>query len=184
MDYWQEKNVRLRAVETEDAALFCRWNLDSERARFLDFVWPPSSMASVQAWTAEQALHKFDGDRFHWVIENLAGEPVGTISTHACDQRNGTFRYAMDVQVEHRRKGYASAAILLVLKYYFEELRYQKVTVDIHSDNLASIQLHRKLGFQLEGTLRHMMFTRGAYIDAYLYGLTAEEYHSLASGLD
>ena len=176
MNYWQTETVRLRAIEPGDAETFYTWNLDSERARLLDFVWPPSSLAQVQAWTAAQAQHKLEGDRFHWVIESAQGQPVGSISTHDCQPHSGTFSYGVDVAPEQRGRGYAGEAIRLVLRYYFEELRYQKVTVCVHADNAASIRLHQKLGFQLEGRLRRMVYTRGQYEDALWFGLTAEEF--------
>ncbi len=83
----------------------------------------------------------------------------GTINTHSCDPRHGTFGYGLAIAREHWRKGYASEAICLVLAYYFRELRYQKVTAHVYAFNEASIRLHEKLGFQLEGRLRRMIFT-------------------------
>ena len=117
MNFWQSKNVRLRAIEPADATLFTQWNLDSDRARHLDFVWPPTSQAAVAAMAEEQARHKLENDTFHWVIENLAGTPVGSISTHACNSHTGTFSYGVDIAAEHRGQGYAGEAIFLVLKY-------------------------------------------------------------------
>jgi RimJ/RimL family protein N-acetyltransferase len=178
MNFWQSETIRLRAVEPSDAETFYRWNQDSERARYLDFLWPPASLASVRAWTEGQSLRKLENDAFHWVIETLEGEPAGTISTHACDPRNGTFSYGLDVAPEHRRKGYAAAAVILVLRYYFAELRYQKVTVCVHGDNESSILLHRKLGFRLEGTHRRMVYTHGQYLDLLWFGMTTEEFVS------
>ncbi len=178
MNYWQTTHIRLRAIEPSDAEHFIRWNQNSERARWLDFLWPPTSAASVRAWAEEQSRRKLENDSFHWIIENAAGEPVGSISTHDCDPRSGTFSYGIDIAPEHQRKGCASAAIRLVLRYYFEELRYQKVTVPVHSDNPASIHLHEHLGFQLEGRHRRMIFTGGEYIDLLWFGLTAEEFHT------
>ncbi len=175
-NYWQTEKIRLRAVEPEDAPAFYEWNLDSEQARALDFVWPPSSMASVRAWTLEQSTRKLEDDRFVWVIETRQGVAVGAIDTHHCERRTGTFRYGIVIGRPHRKRGYASAAIQLVLRYYFEELRYQKVTVDVHSYNTSSIDLHEQLGFTLEGTLRRMGYTRGAYFDIHWYGMTAEEF--------
>jgi RimJ/RimL family protein N-acetyltransferase len=176
MNFWQGQRVRLRGVEPDDAALFACWNQDSERARFLDFLWPPGSLASVRTWAEEQSQRKLENDTFHWVIENQEGIPIGSISTHDCNLRAGTFSYGVDVAPEYRGQGYAGEAIRMVLRYYFEELRYQKVTVVIHADNPASIRLHEKLGFQKEGTLRRMVYTRGNYIDALWYGLTREEF--------
>ena len=180
MNFWQSKTIRLRAIEPGDAETFYRWNLDSERAAYLDFVWPPSSLSSVQAWTEEQSKKKLEGDGFHWLIENPQGEPVGAISTHDCQPRSGTFSYGVDIAEDFRGRGYAGEAILLVLKYYFEELRYQKVTVAVHANNPASTRLHEKLGFQHEGTLRRLVYTQGQYFDQLYYGMTAEEFWQLS----
>jgi RimJ/RimL family protein N-acetyltransferase len=176
MNYWQGAKIRLRAIEPSDAETFHRWNLDSERARQLDFVWPPTSLALSQSWTAEAAKRKLDDGAFHWVIENCQGEPVGTISTHDCEPRNGSFSYGVDVAEEHRGRGYAAEGILIVLRYYFEELRYHKAAVGIHSYNAASIRLHEKLGFVLEGRMREAVYTYGQYFDLLWFGMTANEY--------
>jgi RimJ/RimL family protein N-acetyltransferase len=37
------------------------------------------------------------------------------------------------------------------VRYYFEELRYQKVSVAIHSYNEESVVLHEKLGLSEKG---------------------------------
>lgn len=177
-NFWQTDAIRLRAIEPDDAAVVYQWNLDSDRARFLDFVWPPSSLASVQSWTAEASKKKLENDAFAWLIETLESVPVGTISTHNCDPHSGVFWYGIDIATEHRRKGYAKAAILQVLRYYFDHLRYQKVTVNIHADNLPSLRLHEALGYQNEGRLRRMAFQNGQFMDVFYYGMTVEEFHA------
>ena len=64
---------------------------------------------------------------------------------------------------------------MLVLRYYFRELRYQKATVRVYSFNEASIRLHEKLGFQHEGRIRRTVYTNGALCDEIVLGLTVEE---------
>ncbi len=177
MNYWQGKRIRLRGIEPDDAKYFYGWNLDNEWGRGLDFVWPPASRAAVESWAKEQSEKQLEDDQYHWMIETLDGVPVGSIDTHHCNPRYGTFSYGIGIGPEHRRQGYAREAIFLVLKYYFEELRYQKVTVAVHSHNEASIQLHEGLGFELEGTHRRMGYTQGGYFDVLWYGMTAEEFH-------
>lgn len=180
MNFWQGKLVRLRGVEPSDAETFARWNLDSEAARTLNFVWPPVSLAFVRQDFEQLSLKKLEGDAFFWVIEDAAGKTVGHIVTHGCDHRLGVFRYGLSVAVEHRRRGYAVEAVLIVLKYYFEELRYQKCVVTVHSNNPASVGLHGKLGFALEGTLRRAVYTGGRFYDEHLYGLLKEEWEQSA----
>ena len=176
MNFWQGKLVRLRGVEPTDAETFALWNLDSEMARELDFVWPPVSFAFIRRDLEELSLKKLEADAFTWVIEDAEARAVGTISTHHCDHRRGVFCYGLSVAREHRRRGYASEAVRLVLKYYFEELRYQKCLVGVHSNNPASVALHEKLGFVREGTLRRMVYTGGQFFDAYHYGMLKEEW--------
>jgi RimJ/RimL family protein N-acetyltransferase len=175
-NYWQGTLIRLRAVEPSDAENFFRWDQDSERAHNLDFLWPPTSKVHSIAYAEEASKRKFENDTYQWIIENRAGEAVGAIDTHHCNPRDGTLSYALDVAPEHRRKGYASEAILMVLRYYFEELRYQKANIPVHSDNPESIRLHEKLGFHQEGAQRRMMFTRGVYVDLYWFGMTNDEF--------
>ena len=176
MNYWQTELIRLRGLEPEDGDTLWRWNQDSEMARNLDFVWPPVSLAQVRQETEAEAQKKLENDTFSWVIEDSEGRAVGFIHTHHCNPRNGAFKYGLGVEARHRRKGYAAAAILLVLSYYFQELRYQKVTVQMHSENEASRFLHERLGFVREGAVRRVIFTRGRYLDEFYYGMTVGEW--------
>lgn len=146
---------------------------DSERTRLLDFIHPPHSRAALEDWALEQSKREFRDD-FQWLIEMLEGEPVGSLVTQACNPRNGTFSYALDVAREQRRRGYAREVVLMVLRFYFSELRYQKVYVATQSDNEATIALHHSLGFKHEGTQRRMVFQGGRYLDLLLFGLSAE----------
>jgi RimJ/RimL family protein N-acetyltransferase len=122
-----------------------------------------------------------DGDAFRFVIVDSSGDVIGDLTTHHCDPRTGAFSYGITIRREQRRKGYATEAIALVLRYYFQELRYQKVTVHVFSFNEASARLHERLGFQLEGRIRRTIFTRGAYFDELIYGLTVEEFAAAAA---
>jgi RimJ/RimL family protein N-acetyltransferase len=131
---------------------------------------------AVRQWALAESTRKPDGDAYRFAIENAAGEVVGDITTHDCDARVGAFSYGITIRHDERRQGYAAEAIVLVLRYYFQELRYQRVTVRVYSFNDASARLHEKLGFQLEGRFRRTVFTGGEHFDELVYGLTAEEF--------
>ena len=173
---WEGGRVRLRAVEPTDWQHHFEWDRDSEMARALDHVWFPASQAAARRWAEEQSLRKPENDVYFFEIETLDGQHVGSISTHNCNPHNGTFSYGLAIKPAHQRKGYAAEAISLLLRHFFHELRYQKVTVNVYSFNEPSIRLHERLGFQREGRLRRMIYTRGAYHDELFYGLTAEAF--------
>lgn len=109
-------------------------------------------------------------------IETLDGELVGTISSHHCDPRNGNFQYGVAIFRDYHRRGYASEAVTIFLRYFFQELRYEKVTAHVFAFNETSQRLHEHLGFQLEGTPRNMIYTNGQHYDEYIYGLLKSEF--------
>ncbi|MBN1284633.1 MAG: GNAT family N-acetyltransferase [Anaerolineae bacterium] len=181
---WEGKLVRLRAVEPEDWQFHFEWNQLSEMSRSLDQVWFPQSRAAVRQWAEETALKRPEGDCFHLEIETLDGRLVGCISAHSCNPRAGTFSYGVAIAPQYQRRGYASEAVRLVLRYFFQELRYQKVNASVHDFNAPSIQMHVRMGFALEGQLRRMGFTQGEYFDELIFGMTAEEFAALQANPD
>ena len=63
---------------------------------------------------------------------------------------------------------------MILICYYFDHLRYQKVSVAVHGDNEASLRLHDKLGFAREGVFRRHVYTNGEYVDLVWFGMTSE----------
>lgn len=168
--------VRLRAVKEEDWQFFHTWGENSETARNSYHIPFPRSPQGTRQWAHEASLSQIEHDQFRFVIEKLDGQIVGTINTHNCESRNGTFSYGLAIAENFRHYGYATEAILLTLNYFFKELRYQKCTVGVYSFNIASIQLHEKLHFMREGRIRRMEFTNGQYHDHIQFGITIEEF--------
>lgn len=176
--YWEGRWVRLRAIEPEDAA----WHIELNRQLWIDrnqeMVHVPSSLARVRAWaTGESGRGYRENGGFLFEIAALdSGELVGTIDTHGLDARVGVLSYGVAIHEGHRRRGYASEAICLVLRYYFLERRFQKANVGVFSYNPESAALHERLGFTLEGRQRRTAYTAGGHHDLLWYGMTVEEF--------
>lgn len=170
------KLVRLRAVEPSDWENHNEWDQDTDLGKLAYEIPFPQSVAAIRRWAETEAYRPPDHDEFRFQIETLDGVQVGTINTHDCDLRCGTFMYGLALSSMYQRKGYGSEAIRLVLRYFFDERRYQKCTVEVYSFNQPSQRLHEHLGFTLEGRLRRMIYTGGQYHDVLIYGLTCEEF--------
>ncbi|WP_263399734.1 GNAT family N-acetyltransferase [Saccharopolyspora pogona] len=117
------------------------------------------------------------GDSFRLAIEALVGgEPVGSVSTQDTDPCAGRFSHGVVISDEHQRRGYASDALLLLLRFMFGERRYHKCEARILAYNAASLALHDKLGFVSEGRLRDHEFFAGRHHDLVIMGMTAPEF--------
>jgi RimJ/RimL family protein N-acetyltransferase len=173
---WQGQLVRLCGIEPDDWKTYYEWDEDSIVARLGYEVPFPTSKLAHQKWAEEQSTRPPVNDEYRFKIENLEGDFVGTLNTHTCNPRNGTFSYGIAILPQYQRKGYASDAIKLVVRYFFHERRYHKVNVSVFSFNEASITLHERFGFQLEGRLRNMIYTDGKLYDELLFGMTREEF--------
>ncbi|MBN2089379.1 GNAT family N-acetyltransferase [candidate division KSB1 bacterium] len=177
---WAGKLVRLRPVEPEDWVFFAEIETDSELSRLVEKIDFPFSIEAIKKWVLDTSLKKPHNDEYRWMIENADKEVVGTIMTHTCEPRMGTFQYGVSILRKFWSRGYAGDAIKIVLNFFFHELRYHKVNAQVYTFNEGSIKLHQKLGFQEEGRMRRMIYTNGSYHDELIFGMTKEEFENLA----
>jgi RimJ/RimL family protein N-acetyltransferase len=173
LNYWQGEQIKLRALEASDIEFFEA--LDYEFDKNVDAIHFPKTKDRTRSFVEKEMQQRF-GDTFRWMAVNQAGQTVGTIDTFSCDRRNGTFKYGIAVAREHWGQAYAKEMIRLVLRYYFYELGYQKITPHVYSFNERSLRLHQSLGFTQEGCLRNMIYTDGQYFDEIHFGLTKAEF--------
>lgn len=178
MNIWQGKNIRLRAVELGDADFLHEINGDSDLKAMLNWISPPRSLSAIKKEIEDGLAKTPEDDSFRLIIENPQGVKAGCVMAHSCDRRTGVFRYGICIHSEHRRQGYAREAALLLLRYFFNHLRYQKVNAGAYSYNLASQRLQESLGFVLEGRIRRTVFCNGAHHDCLQYGMTIEEFRA------
>ncbi len=178
-NFWQGEKIQLCAVEEEDmdTVLEAPEAADTDLDRYE--IYLPTSKEKRRTFFKEMAERSGKDDTFFWLVKDLEGRYVGSIGTFGCDRRVGVFKYGLRILRPYWRRGYAREAVGIVLRYYFYELRYQKVTVIVYAFNERSQRLHESLGFKLEGRLRRTAYTGGQLHDELYYGLTQEEFGEL-----
>lgn len=178
--FWTGQRVRLRGIEPDDWQAFLRFAEDEERLG--DLLHPPRSAESFREWAKEQALARPDGDCFRLAIEAVeTGETVGAVGAHHADPHAGRFEYGVTIGADHRHRGYAADAAVLLLRFMFAERRFHKCEARIFAHNEASLTLHRRLGFLDEGRLRDHVFFAGRHHDLVLMGMLADGFAQLHS---
>lgn len=184
-NFWRGDKIKLRPLEQQvlDEILTSTEEPDTEIDRNEDVIGFPLSRLKQRKQT-EDLIEQFGKDDFYlWVIENHDRQKVGFINSFDLERRHGTFKYATIIRRPFWSKGYAQEAVKIVFRYYFRELRYQKVNATVYAFNERSIQFHYKFGFKLEGRLRRTVYTNGQFFDTLNFGLTSEEFDQLAPAL-
>ncbi len=174
---WSGSLVTLRQTTPDDIELFIdkSGDYDTDMMQKYDFIDFPRCEKHIVSGIEKNLINT--NDDFSFTIYNNDGEKVGYITTFDCDRRNGTFKYGLFVKDDFKGKGYASQAVSIVLRYYFNELRYNKVNVYIYDYNMPSIKFHEKYGFVFEGRLRQMSYSGGKYHDTLYYGMLKSEFN-------
>lgn len=183
--YWQGDAIRLRPMHHDDAATWLAdEQSDSEAVRFLNYGMDlPKSEHAAQGFAERFAEFNNSDQRIMFSIETLDGELVGGINIHSMDRKNGTFETGSRIYRAYRGRGYGFQAKVIVLRYAFHELRFQKYNIRCLESNEPMIHHAARLGCQAEGRIRRHIYTAGRYYDELIFGLTREEFDELEQHL-
>ena len=158
---------------------------DSEAMRFLGYgIALPSSEHDMHQFAERYAEFKNHEERLMFSAETLDGTLIGGFNIHSMDRKNGTFETGSRVYRAHRGQGYGFEAKIMLLRYAFHEMRFQKYNIRCMATNDPMIHHATRLGCQQEGRIRRHIYTGGEYVDELIYGLTREEFDALLARLD
>ena len=108
--------------------------------------------------------------RYYMFEKNNPLTIVGTVSFRGISQnyyKCATLGYKVDR--DYRRRGYAAEAIERGVVIMDEELGLHRIEATVMPDNIASINLLAKLGFEREGLMRDKFKLNGVWEDHYLF---------------
>ena len=179
--YWQCADIRLRPLHPDDTALWLKEEQgDSEGVRFLNAgMTLPKSQQDADDFAERYANFGSADERIMFSIETLAGELTGSMNLHSMNRDNGTFETGTRLYRAYRGRGYGLQAKLILLRYAFHKLRFQKYTLRCLETNTPMIHHAKRLGCQQEGRLRRHVYTQGQFLDELIFGLTREEFDAL-----
>lgn len=175
--------VVLRALEREDLAALHRWQNDEEIMRLARSF--PDHVVSKEALEAEFAreLKGEDTGRKVYIIEEKSTRnPVGwaTIRIHLFQRRVTTADVGLALgEKSVWNKGYGTETSKLLLDEVFRQMNLHRAEWWTFSENVASIQLARKIGFKEEARLRDAVFFDNHYHDLVAFGLLKPEFESI-----
>lgn len=163
--FLQDEKITLRALEPEDIDLLYEWENDEE-------IWTvshtiaPFSKHILALYIQNSDKDIYESKQLRMMMVTKSGKTIGAIDLFDFDPFHSRIGIGILVhKAEDRFKGYATAALNLMIRYCFEKLKLHQIYASIMTDNLLSMSLFRKSGFELTGTRREWVREDGSWKD-------------------
>lgn len=159
--------MTLRAIEPEDLDLLYQIENDSN-------LWQvgttnvPYSRYTLHDYIATSSDDIYADRQMRLIVEGDNGEAVGIADLVHFDPQHLRAEVGIVIQSNHRRKGYASAAIQELCNYAVRIIHLHQLYVIVASDNHPALSLFEKNGFKTQNILSEWLFDGQKYRDAVL----------------
>lgn len=173
--YQEFENFKIIDFDPKGAASFFKL-VDDNRTRLEDFF--PGTISDNN--TLEDSLQYFqsvtqeikDRSYFPFILcDKSTKEYIGLVDIKRIDWAIPKAEIGYFIDANYQGKGIISKAVAAVMVYVEKEYQFKKILCRAHSENLGSIQIALKNGFQLEGIIRNDFKTsKGELVDLNYYG--------------
>lgn len=157
--------VRLRAMEPED--LDALYRIENDRD-----VWDvgennvPYSRYILHDYIANASADIYADKQVRMVVENEEGQLVGVADVVNFCPSHARAEVSIVICREHRKKGYARAAIRQIMEYALRTLHLHQLYAVVREDNMPSLNLFSSLGFKSKMVLEDWLFDGKDYHNA------------------
>lgn len=164
-NYLSNDTVSLRAIEPDDIELLYSWENDPE-------IWEvshtlvPFSKYILALYIKNSDKDIYESKQLRLMIDTPDGNTIGAIDLFDFDPYHSRVGIGLLIHNrEDRSKGYASAALELLIDYCFKKLNIHQLFVDIETENRISLHLFEKYGFSICGTKKEWIRTDSGWKD-------------------
>jgi RimJ/RimL family protein N-acetyltransferase len=169
------KEICLRALTYQDIDKTLQWHNDTNIVDFYSGHPFPVNLEMERKWYEKILTSDFPTSVFgieHVKDQKLIGitvlRDINMINRNAeCGIYIGDKAYL--------GRGLATDALELIVRFSFMKLGLNRIFAIIRADNISSIKLFEKIGFEREGILREHVFKDGTFIDQIIFGLLRKQ---------
>ena len=110
------------------------------------YQYPGISESEARSIIAQWNTRQYDGRYFETLAIEVEGKIAGYVSLF--EQNAGTASIGVEVYPPYRRQGFAYTALRMLLAHADG---FHTILSQVRTDNIPSLALHQKLGFQIKG---------------------------------
>lgn len=168
------KHISLRAIEPNDLAFLYQiendesfWSVSNTQKPFSKFL--------LQQYLENAHQDIYQAKQLRLIIfENKSNTSIGMIDLFDFDPKHLRVGLGILISPAYQKKGYASEALNLLIKYTFLHLDVHQIFANIGEDNLNSIHLFENHGFKKVGVKKDWIYSNQKFKNELLYQLINE----------
>lgn len=135
--------ITIRPLNGADLSAMAAWR-PFDDPLMADANWPQRSPDELRRW---YACVRKDERRLLYTILDESRRVVGLLTLREIQGRHSA-RLGITLGADYVNRGYGSEALHLFLDYFFDELGFEKMVLDVAAHNRRAVRLYRKLGFK------------------------------------
>lgn len=176
--FLESGNIYFVPVDEEIDDRYLAWVNDRETIEHLETGKFPKTRTALTEYV--KSVNESPDHAFFGVMTKNPVRYIGNVKLGPIDWINRTAEYGLMIGDKNARgKGYGVEIAGLTMHYAFMVLNLNKVTAGASVDNIASVKMHEKAGFKVEGKLKEQVFHNGSYRDTVRMGITKNQYLEL-----
>jgi [ribosomal protein S5]-alanine N-acetyltransferase len=161
----------LREQHLEDTEAFFRYYTDHEVGQYILATKPATLLeASKEVQYCRNLFYSKQG--IYWAIAKKDNnEMMGAVGLYMNNMHHRA-EITYDLGKAYWRQGIMKKAMQAVIDYAFREMKLLRIEAVTRSENTASMELLKKLGFVHEGTLKNYRYYNDRAWDIEMFGIT------------
>lgn len=167
------EKIILRPVELSDIDQLLNINDIDVRQTLLSVF--PLNRVREEEWV--RSLYSSERNVVFGIVPLNQETLIGTTGLHRIDWVNRLAEFGITITDKRFwNMGFGTEATKLTLKYAFEYLNLNRVSLNVYEYNKRAIHVYEKCGFVYEGRLRKARYLAGQYHDILIMSILSEEY--------
>jgi ribosomal-protein-alanine N-acetyltransferase len=166
----------LRQLTEQDAEAVYQYFSKPEVVRYYDldlFTAPSQAIETIARWNSRYA----EGRGIRWGIAAKEDDQIiGSCGFFNWSKKDQRAEIGYELDIDHWNKGVMTEVVSTVIKFGFEQLKFNRIEAHFHPDNVASERVLSKVGFKKEGLLREYSLEKGQYRDAVICSILRREF--------
>lgn len=165
----------LRKIDEDDLLRLFAWRNDPKVRTF-------TRQNDTLSWRQHQEWFNWQGETTNvrmYILEDAYHADLGVCGLTSIDWINRRAEFSFYLSPENQGKGMAAAGLRTLFNHGFDILNLNLIWGETFGFNKAAMHIFKKIGLIEEGIRQSFYYRDGAYVDAILYSITAQQWRAI-----